>query len=423
VSSGFTYWPRRYSVLGLSFCAIFICYIDRISISVAIIPMAEDYAWSPSTQGLVLSSFYIGYMLTQIAGGVLADRFGGRVVLGVGVLLWSIFTLLTPLAAGAGFGLLILCRIAMGMGEGVTFPSVYSLITRWMPPNEHAKAVAISQSGIPFGTIVALVATPYIASKWGWEWSFYGFGAIGFVWIVFWYWRTSATPAEHPTISAEEVSLLGEKTAARLTGSESVPWREFAKSKPVWAIVAGFFCGNWSLFVLLAWLPTFVSEGLGVDFEQVGVFAMMPHIVGFVSMNIFGTVGDRLIDAGYSITRIRKVMSAIAAGGVSSALLMVTHVDTAWAAIAIMCAGNLLGGAAVAGVNVSPMDIAPRHSGTILGIVNTIGTLPGIFGIYITGWILEVTGSWAMVFGVASAVNVFGLVVFLLWGTGKKQFD
>ena len=157
-------WAKRRTVVFLSFLAVFVCYIDRVNISVAIIPMAEDLGWSMQTQGTVLSSFFVGYLLLQIVGGRLADRFGGKIVLGAGVLLWSLFTILTPLAAMSGFAVLILCRILMGMGEAVTFPSIYSIYSKWIPLKERSRAIGFANSGIPFGTVFALVVTPYIVS-------------------------------------------------------------------------------------------------------------------------------------------------------------------------------------------------------------------------------------------------------------------
>ena len=124
---------QRYRLVSLSMLAVFICYIDRINMSVAIIPMAEEFGWGPQMQGMVLSSFFVGYLVLQILGGTLADRFGGKVVLGTGVVLWSLFTVLTPLAASFGLTILIINRVLMGMGEAVTFPSIYSLLARWIP--------------------------------------------------------------------------------------------------------------------------------------------------------------------------------------------------------------------------------------------------------------------------------------------------
>ena len=129
IKSGF--WQTRYSVIMMCFAATFICYIDRVNISVAIIPMAEEFNWDVTTQGAILSSFYIGYLLMQIGGGHLADKLGGKIVLGLGVLIWSLFTIITPWAAFMGLFALYMARIGMGLGEAVTFPSVYSLVTRW----------------------------------------------------------------------------------------------------------------------------------------------------------------------------------------------------------------------------------------------------------------------------------------------------
>ena len=179
-------WQRRYTLVGLGFAATFICYIDRVNISVAIIPMAAQYGWNATTQGAVLSSFFVGYLLTQVVGGRLADRFGGKVVLAGGVLLWSLFTIVTPPAAAFGFTALLLARVGMGMGEGVNFPAMYTLQARWIPLDERARAMALSNSGIPLGTVFALAVTPIVVTHLGWQWAFYLFGSVGLVWFVFW---------------------------------------------------------------------------------------------------------------------------------------------------------------------------------------------------------------------------------------------
>ena len=193
--------PRRYVVVFLAFLSVFICYIDRVNISVAIIPMAEELGWDYTTTGWVLSSFFVGYLLLQIVGGRLADRMGGRLVLGIGVIAWSLFTMLTPPAAWLGLTTLILCRVAMGMGEAVTFPAIFSLYTRWVPLEERSRSVGIANSGIPLGTVFALLVTPVIVIYLGWEWAFYLFGLVGLVWWVVWHFSVTARPQEHPLIS------------------------------------------------------------------------------------------------------------------------------------------------------------------------------------------------------------------------------
>ena len=413
---------QRHKVVFLAFLSVFICYIDRVNISVAIIPMAESFGWDAQTQGLVLSSFFAGYLVLQIAGGRLADRYGGKVVLGAGVLLWSLFTILTPPAAFLGLGVLILARIAMGMGEAVTFPSIYSIYSRWIPPAERSRSVAFANSGIPLGTVFALVMTPIIVEQWGWPWAFYLFGATGIVWYVWWHRGVARTPAAQSGISADEVSLI-EQTAGVEEAAEAPPWGKLLRSKAVWAIIIAHFCNNWSLYVLLSWLPTFVNKGLGVDYAAVGLFTMVPHIASFFFLNIAGNVADRLIKRGMDVTKVRKLMQSIGFGGIATALLIVGEVESAYVAILVMSVGNAIGAFVTGGFAVNHMDIAPRHAGTLMGITNTAGTIPGMIGVYVSGMILAQTGSWALVFQVAAGVTLFGLVCFLLMASGKKQFD
>jgi len=414
--------PRRHTVVLLSFLAVFVCYIDRVNISVAIIPMATDLGLTPESQGRVLASFFLGYLLLQLAGGLLADRFGAKMVLGAGVLVWSLFTLLTPPAAYLGFGVLIAARILMGMGEAVTFPSIYTLYSRWVPLKERARAVALANSGIPLGTVFALVVTPYIVESFGWEWAFYLFGVVGVFWYLLWQAQVTSKPADHPAVTEAELADIADGVTPQ-TEAQKVPWRALFTSMPVWAIIITHFCNNWSLYVLLSWLPTFVNQGLGVDYSAVGWVTMIPHIASFLFLNIAGNVADRLISAGMAVVKVRKLMQAIGFGGISAALLIVGHVETAWMAITVMTVGSALAAFVTGGFAVNHMDIAPKYAGTLMGITNTAGTIPGIIGVYVTGVILEVTGSWALVFGVAAGVTLVGLVVFLLFASGKKLFD
>jgi MFS family permease len=416
-------WQRRYALVGLGFAATFICYIDRVNISVAIIPMSADLGWSATTQGTVLSSFFVGYLLTQIVGGRLADRFGGKIVLAGGVLLWSLFTILTPPAAALGFAALLVVRIGMGLGEGVNFPAIYTLHARWIPVDERARSMALNNSGIPLGTVFALLVTPIVVAHLGWQWAFYLFGSVGLVWFVFWQTQTASAPDQHPRISPTELEHIRAHSTPAGDPGTAPPIAAFLKVPAVWAIIVAHFCNNWSLYVLLTWLPTFVNKGLGVDFASVGVFTMFPHIAYFIFLNVAGTVADTLIRRGMEVGRVRKLMQTIGFGGVALALLIVGHVHSAPMAIVIMTLGNGIFAFTAGGFFVNHMDIAPRSAGTLMGITNTAATIPGIIGVYVSGLILDATGSWAIVFDVAAGVALFGLAFYLVFASGKKVFD
>jgi ACS family sodium-dependent inorganic phosphate cotransporter len=415
-------WRHRYTLVVLCCAATFICYLDRTTISVAIIPMAQQFGWGPERQGTILSAFFIGYMLTQILGGRLADRYGGKVVLAAGVLVWSAFTLVTPLAASLGLGMLIAARIGLGIGEGVTFPSVYSLVGRWIPTSERGRAISLNATGVPLGAVIALVVTPIIVQSMGWPWAFYLFGALGFVWFLPWQWKTSSSPATHPRIGADELEEIRSGGAEQRAG-DAPAWGDLLRRAPVWAIIVAHFCNNWSLYVLLSWLPTFVNQGLGVDFSQVGMFTLVPNIAGVFFLNIAGGVADRMIKSGMDTTRVRKILQTFSFAGIAGSLFLVGLVESPFMAIGIMTVGTAISAFASGGFSVNPVDIAPRHAGTVMGLSNTFATIPGIVGVYVSGLILERTGSWAMLFGVAAGVTIFGMLFYLVFGSSKRLFE
>ena len=171
-------FPYRFKVVFLSFLAVSICYIDRVNISVAIIPMQEQFGWSEFQVGIILSSFYFGYMFTLIIGGYLADKYGGKKVLGYGLLIWSFFTIITPFFAYSGLCWLIFIRILMGLGEGITFPSWHAIYARWIPFKERTRAVAFTNSGIAAGTLFGYAVAALIIAKYSCEWVFYLFGIL-----------------------------------------------------------------------------------------------------------------------------------------------------------------------------------------------------------------------------------------------------
>lgn len=413
---------QRHILVIMVFIAIFICFIDRVNISIAMIPMVADYGWDEETQGRIYSSFFIGYALLQIVGGRLADKYGGKIVLLIGVIIWSLFTIFTPPAAALGLTALIMMRILMGMGEAVAFPSFYSLYGRWIPLVERSRAVAVANSGIAAGTIFALLVTPIIVIHLGWEWSFYLFGAAGFIWCAAWQYMVTSQPKDHPKMTPQELAIINEGTGG--SGElGKLPWGKVMSNSSVWAIIVAHFCNNWTLFLILSWLPTFLSGAYGIDIADVGFLAILPHIGTFVFLNIAGITADHLIKNGMAVIKVRKLMMTIGFGGITISMMSVGYAPDAYSAIAIMSVGAALGAFVTGGFSVNHMDIAPRHAGSLLGITNTAGTFAGAITSYFAGWLLSETGSWTLVFQIAGGVTAFGLIFYLIFASSEKQFD
>lgn len=144
-----------------------------------------DYEWSEELQGFILSSFYIGYILTHIPGGLLAERFGGKWTLSLGILSTAVFTILTPVAIKSGGSTaLIIVRILMGLGEGTTFPALSVLLSAWVPAKERGKLGALVLGGGQVGTILGNLLSGVFLDAWDWPWVFYIFGGVGIIWFI-----------------------------------------------------------------------------------------------------------------------------------------------------------------------------------------------------------------------------------------------
>ena len=413
---------QRFKVIILTVAAVFICYIDRVVISLAIIPMSEEAGWSETQKGVILGSFYIGYMITQIYGGLLSDRIGAKIVLGTGLVVWSLFTLVTPVAFYGGMIALVVARIGMGLGEGITFPAWHSLYARWIPFSERARSVAVTNSAIPIGTIFGLVVTPMIILNYGWEWAFYLYGGLGFIWYYYWNRVVESTPYEDKNISNEELEFINENAPANEKAKE-LAFSKWSSNLPLWAITVAHFCSNYSLFVFLSWLPIFIKDGLGVPLAAVGVLAMLPHLASFLFINIGGYFADYLTNRGIKLITVRKLCNSIAFGGSGICLCIVPELESVAGIIAIMCLGNIFGGFSAGGFIVNHADIGPNHTGRLMGITNMVAALPGLIGGVLTGIILDVTNSWDIVFYVVAGITFFGGIFYLIFASTDKQFD
>ena len=402
-------WPRRYVLVGMCFFGTFICYIDRVNISLAAIAMQEQFGWSDTIKGYVLSSFFIGYMASQVLGGAMANRFGGKIVLGFAVLWWSVFTVVTPAAAFISLGILIATRILMGIGEGMAFPSMYNLYGRWIPEHEKSRTVAATLSGISLGTLAALILTGPIIERYGWPAVFYIFGALGVIWFIFWQRLVTNTPQTHPTISPDELELI-QASAVPAEQSERVPWKGLLSSPAIWAIIINHFCANWGFYVLLAWLPSYFKSAWGLSLTDAGLASAAPWLSMFVMTNVAAWIADAQIKRGTSVTYVRKQQQTIGLVGAAIFLFLVRGLEPGQATLAIiyMCCSLGLLSFVLSGFATNHLDVAPRYAGVLLGITNTAGTIPGIIGVFITGYLVEQTGSFDVAFALASGIFIFG---------------
>lgn len=417
--SGFA---RRHAVVGLTFIASCIAYTDRVNISVAAVTMKEQLGWSQTQKGLVLSSFFVGYIMFMFISGLLANRYGGKRVLGIAVLAWSLFTLLTPMMATLSFGALIATRIGMGLGEAAMYPAGVELFSRWVPLTERTRAVARMLSGISIGTVVGLIATGWIISHFQWPMAFYSFGVIGLLWVAMWMVRVSNDPANDPHIQPAERALLASiRTESHET--RATPWRLLLTHPPLWALVVTHFATNWSLYVLLSWLPSYFREVQGLSITNAGLFSAAPWLTMFAVTNISASIADRMIQRGVDLTRVRKIIQVTGMLGPAIFLLMLRDVHSPGLALLLLCCATGALGCTWSGYAPNGLDMAPRYAGVIMGFSNSFATIPGIVGVALTGWLVDITGTYTAAFVLTAAVSGVGALVYALFFDARQITD
>ena len=421
--------PYRFKVVLLSFLAVFICYIDRVNISVAIIPMQEQFGWSESQVGLILGSFYFGYMITMILGGYLADKYGGKKVLGYALLIWSLFTIITPFFAYQGLWWLILIRILMGLGEGVTFPSWHAIYARWIPFEERTRAVGFTNSGIAAGTLFGFAVTALIIANYSWELVFYSFGLLGFFWYFFWNKMVTSFPENNKFLSEEELHHIKIEAPSK-ESAPTVPLLKLIRNGPFMAIAVATFCNNWSLYTFLSYLPKYVNApvvqgGMGIDLgSNIFIYSILiPSLVSIFSLILGGYLADGLIKKGYGILKVRKSVNSIGFFGSALFLYLISLEDSLINVVILLCLINICSGICAGGFGVNHADLGPKYTGSLVGIAGSIGMIAAILSPIVAGYILELTNSWSSIFNVCTIVLLFGGIFYLFFASVDKQFD
>tara|TARA_B110000208_G_C11756114_1_gene425227 strand:+ start:85 stop:1833 length:1749 start_codon:yes stop_codon:yes gene_type:complete len=341
-------FKQRFLFAALAFLGLVNVYAMRVNLSVAILPMSNQFGWNDGTTGLVLSTFFIGYMFGQVPGGWIASKYGGKVVFGVGITATGVLTLLLPLAATGNLGgrgtvalgqnwPIYILRILMGFFESFTFPALYALLKEWVPDLERSFLVGIIMAGAQMGTIVSFPVSSYLVALGtthssspgvngtteimstataavleqqsgellfclsgiclsSYSLVFYFFGALGCLWALPWFLLVSNDPTSHRCISSAEreyiVATTESKSKTKETDTAQVPWLALLSHHATWAIFITHFASNWSLYTLLTWLPKFLKEAYSVDVKASAGLEVLP----FAAMFLTGAVGGKICD-------------------------------------------------------------------------------------------------------------------------------
>ncbi|CAI5790703.1 vesicular glutamate transporter 1 [Podarcis lilfordi] len=453
--------PRRYIIAilcGLGFC---ISFGIRCNLGVAIVSMVNnntvyegdklvvkkaEFNWDPETVGMIHGSFFWGYIVTQIPGGFIAQKFAANRVFGFAIVATSTLNMLIPSAARVHFGCVIFVRILQGLVEwkgssdlyvtlcalhlqGVTYPACHGIWSKWAPPLERSRLATTAFCGSYAGAVVAMPLAGILVQYSGWSSVFYVYGSFGIFWYMFWLLVSYESPAQHPTITEEERKYIEESIGESASLMNPLlkfkaPWRKFFTSMPVYAIIVANFCRSWTFYLLLISQPAYFEEVFGFEISKVGMLSALPHLVMTIIVPIGGQIADYLRTRRImSTTNVRKMMNCGGFGMEATLLLVVGYSHSKGVAISFLVLAVGFSGFAISGFNVNHLDIAPRYASILMGISNGVGTLSGMVCPLIVGAMTKhkTREEWQYVFLIASLVHYGGVIFYGIFASGEKQ--
>ncbi|CAE7033438.1 ANTR1 [Symbiodinium natans] len=352
------------------FLAYALCDLDKVNLSVAILPIQDRFGLSEADVGTASSSFFWGYMLTQLPGAMLIQQLpgGAATVLGLGVFIQSVGTTCTAAleyVTDSQVALAVLCasRALVGLGEGLGVPAIGASLGQ-LPNDRRSSGTSVVYSGSTTGVGLGLLACPFLIQHFGWPFVFWAFASAGLVWTGWWAF-----------ICADQQESEDKTTEG------AVPWKEILRNKGVWSVVACHAMSNVAFYSLLTWMPTFFSKGAGLSIEAAGFCAFLPYLFGALASPLVGQLADKLLKDGWEVSFLRRVFQGVAFFGGAICMLLNAFLGPSLGTVgqvALLVAATTLKSADRAGLFCTHADLSPRYAGALLALSTTAGAIAPI---------------------------------------------
>jgi len=410
----------RYFILLMLFIVTTMNYVDRATLSMAAPAMRKDLGLDAVTMGYAFSAFGWSYTALQIPGGWLLDKFGARLVYGVGLFLWSLFTFFQGMAgfvAGiSAFVFLFGLRFLMGVGEAPAFPANSRITTMWFPTHERGFASAIFNSAQYFALAAFNPMMGWILVAFGWRHVFYSMGVVGIILALVWF-KVIKDPKSHPSVNEAELEYIQAGGGLANIGDKKtdIKWsyiRSLITNRMMVGIYLGQFCLNTITWFFLTWFPTYLVQAKGMSILKVGLIASIPAIAGFAGGLLGGYVSDWLLRRGKSLTFARKA-PIICGLFLSGSIILANYVTAEWVVIGVMSLAFFAKGFGALGWVVVG-DTSPKEMvGLSGGIFNFAGNIASIVTPIAIGYILNVTQSFNGALLFVGAMGLLGALSYL----------
>ena len=405
----------RWTLVGLLFLVFMINYLDRIALSLTVPMIEKDLVINSEQFGLIFGSFFFGYALFNFIGGIATDRYGPTLVMGLSVGFWSLFCGLTAVATG--FWSLVVLRILFGMAEGPICASANKMISGWFPKKQAATAMGILSAGSPLGGAISGPIIGYLSLAFGWRFAFIIIAIIGVVWAVVWFFVAADSPQKSTRITVSEQQLI-----EKLKQQDSVAEKPAIQTgtgvanyftQPIILVTAfAFFCYNYILFFFLSWFPAYLVQAHHLDIKSMSLTTMIPWIVGFIGLAAGGVISDKVFRMTGKLLFSRKVVLAVSLLIAAIGVGLAGTVQSVVPAVALMSVSVFflyITGAIYWAIIQDVVE--PGRIGSISGFIHLVGSISGIIGPIVTGYIVHHTGRFDSAFILAGSIAAVGAVL------------
>ena len=386
----------RAGVLVLLATALFLAYLTRHSLAVVNTSMQQELGINNEQFGWIISAFSTGYLLCQIPGGWLGQRFGTRWMLAAFAAAWSVMTSLFTLAGSIWS--LVTIRLLFGMAQAGLVPNQAQVIKDWFPEQRRATTSSLLMAAMQVGSVASLALTGWVSQSWGWRTIFHVYGALGIAWAVVFAWWFRTYPQEMAWLTGGEAPLVQMDRSETRASSAKIPWEPIFRSRSFWGLAGQAFFKAAGYNFAVTFFPAMLEFAYAVPKEQTGNLAAI-SMVGLVAGSL---IGGWTIDGVQRRTENKRVSRCLVAG---ISLVLTASVMSAAPLMKTGMGLSLLMGVAalVSGFAQSPpwaaiIDIGGKQTAVVMGFMNCASSLPGIIISPLTGRLMDqiqkTNGDW-----------------------------
>ena len=405
---------RRWRIAALLSVGVLVNYFDRINLSVSHSALIATFAISNVTFGYLSAAYNWTYALGQLPIGVLLDKFGVRRIGRISTFIWSLASFAAAVTPNlAGF---FAARLLLGVGEAPTFPANAKAIRYWFPDEERSTATGLFDGAAKFSSAIGVPLIGLLLIHIGWRWSFAATGVCSLLYFVL-FSKVYRDPGDDPGLTAAERHHISagrlQSMETILTPSEPASLGYLLRQRKVLGLAIGAGAYNYVFYLLLTWLPSYLSYALHIDLLHSFLYTGLPWLIA-TAADVFvgGWLVDRLVSRGVNADVVRRVVliggTALGLGIFGAAYAHTPSQALMWISISI---GGLSAAAPVCWT-VPGLIVSPSSTGTLSGIMNFSNQLSAIAAPILTGYIVSAFHSFDWAFGIAAIYLVIGLAAY-----------